>query len=284
MSSVLTKFERIGAKAVVQDVRDGEQFSIDVRGGTFAIRKPPEIALEVLDFDAFDRHLLLLTRGPEKARFLCGHDERHWFVAAIPESSPVTTVEAAKEALKPEEILGTERGLGKREKNLRRNERRIRQGEWFFIPTPGFVPPKGTIILKNEPLGRMRNGRFISRPHLCTELVRFGGENIFLPRVQLPTRDWRDWRQVPRARQELQARLEQEVGTGLTAAERDVYIERHPEAREWQWESFVRNPEVYVRGRVKHPDHKVLRLKVWHKVVQNTELRAKAMSYGAFID
>ena len=32
-----------------------------------------------------DRHLLLLVKTPvAKDRFLCGHDEREWFVAAVP--------------------------------------------------------------------------------------------------------------------------------------------------------------------------------------------------------
>jgi hypothetical protein len=48
---------------------------------------------------------LLLVRGAgEKRKFLCGQDERHWFVAAIPESAPVGTVRQAKEALKPPDV------------------------------------------------------------------------------------------------------------------------------------------------------------------------------------
>ena len=47
-----------------------------------------------------DRHLLLLVRrGERKSKFLCGFDERHWFVAAILESeSGVTGVATAKAA------------------------------------------------------------------------------------------------------------------------------------------------------------------------------------------
>ena len=38
----------------------------------------------------------------EKQKFLCGHDERHWFVAAVPEDARgVTGVVAAKAALQP---------------------------------------------------------------------------------------------------------------------------------------------------------------------------------------
>ena len=76
----------------IAEDRDGEYFEI--------VRSPladPEIA--VLDTQPGDRHLLLLVRdGKEKQKFLCGHDERHWFVAAVPESAPVGTVGQAKEA------------------------------------------------------------------------------------------------------------------------------------------------------------------------------------------
>jgi hypothetical protein len=63
---------------------------IDVHGSTFAVgfgRGEQPVELEVVDVKPRDRHLLLLTRvGREKSKFLCGHDERHWFVAAIPEA------------------------------------------------------------------------------------------------------------------------------------------------------------------------------------------------------
>ncbi len=61
------------------------------------------VELEVVDVDRSDRHLLLLVRdGEEKSKFLCGRDERHWFVAAVPEDAPgVTGVATAKAALQP---------------------------------------------------------------------------------------------------------------------------------------------------------------------------------------
>ena len=67
----------------------------------------------MLDVQPADRHLLLMVReGGEKPKFLCGHDERHWFVAAVPESAPVGTVRAAKEALKPAEVRTRQARLG----------------------------------------------------------------------------------------------------------------------------------------------------------------------------
>jgi hypothetical protein len=74
---------------------DGRQLSPD---------DPGRIA--VLDVQPADRHLLLLMReGKEKNKFLCGHAERHYFVAGIPETAPVGTVRQAKEALNPAEVL-----------------------------------------------------------------------------------------------------------------------------------------------------------------------------------
>ena len=117
-SNLITKFARIGARVKVSDGRSRRSrigagtVSLDIaldRDGEYfeIVRSPladPEIA--VLDAQPGDRHLLLLVRnGKEKQKFLCGHDERHWFVAAVPESAPVGTVVQAKEALKPAEVL-----------------------------------------------------------------------------------------------------------------------------------------------------------------------------------
>ena len=43
-----------------------------------------------------------------------------------------------------------------------------------------------------------------------------------------------------------------------------------------------RDPEVYVKGRVKHSDHATLHLNGWHRVYQNTETKAAAMRHVAF--
>ena len=58
--------------------------------GRLAQPSAPIPIVEVLDVQPADRHLLLLVRegGLRSHKFLCGHDERHWFVAAVPESEP----------------------------------------------------------------------------------------------------------------------------------------------------------------------------------------------------
>src|SRR5262245_49899350 len=96
-----SKFARIGARLKVTH-RPGRRsrtqgvISLDVqtdrRGEFFEIVRPPgaEAKVAVLDVQPADHHLLLLVReGQDKSKFLCGHDERHWFVAGIPETAPV---------------------------------------------------------------------------------------------------------------------------------------------------------------------------------------------------
>jgi hypothetical protein len=45
-----------------------------------------------------------------------------------------------------------------------------------------------------------------------------------------------------------------------------------------------RNPRVYVRGRVRHPDHKTVVLDGWHEVFSNTENLSDAMRDVVFLD
>jgi hypothetical protein len=86
--------------------------------------------------DKRDRHLLLFVREPEgkAARFLCGHDEREWFVAAVPGGA--SSVVQAKEALKPLALRTYQNQLKvpTRLRNRRKNAAFRRQGEWFFVP------------------------------------------------------------------------------------------------------------------------------------------------------
>jgi hypothetical protein len=45
-----------------------------------------------------------------------------------------------------------------------------------------------------------------------------------------------------------------------------------------------RNASVYVRGHIRHADHKTIILHGWHRVLMNTENQAKAMRNVAFLD
>jgi hypothetical protein len=122
---------------------------------------------QVLDVNPAEKHLVLMTRkGGEKHRMLVGFDEREYFIAGIPESSPITTVKDAKAALKPDSVRSAEK-----------HGRIRRQGEWFFIPASGVVI-KDELVLHHEPLSRGRG----SKPHMCQDLYREGGELVYVSR------------------------------------------------------------------------------------------------------
>jgi hypothetical protein len=127
------------------------QITIDVRrdkaGGFFELRTAPgsRQEIDVLNLQPREKHLVLLSRQFDvqdellaKQKFLCGRDEKHWFVAAIPENEPVSTVIGAKIALKPEEVRTREQALGvsRKESFRRKNAAYVRQGEWFFLSEP----------------------------------------------------------------------------------------------------------------------------------------------------
>src|SRR5215467_11231354 len=177
---------KLGVPEVTRFSHEQRAFALDVRrdgrGEYFLVRKRPDVSVEVLEVRPAERHLVLLARVPRfrggetKSRFLLGHDERHWFVAAIPEDSPVSTVAAAKQALKPEVVTQREIAIRARIRDRRINKARIRQGEWFFVPVEG-LDVVASRVLKNEPL--RRGG---GKPHVCQELYRSGGETVYVNR------------------------------------------------------------------------------------------------------
>src|SRR5688572_15853405 len=98
--SLERQFARIGARAKVHSdlrrIRNGV-VSIDIgrdrAGEFFDIALAPASApeLRVIDAQPRSQHLLLLSEQSDgKHKFLCGHDERHWFVAAVPERAGVS--------------------------------------------------------------------------------------------------------------------------------------------------------------------------------------------------
>ena len=151
----------MGARVKFQTLRPARwsrrtmPFTVDVkrfgRNEFFELRveEGVDVNFKVLQIDPADRHMLLMAEEPRfnektgqkmtpnQSRFLVGHDERHWFAAGI--GSAVSTVKAAKDSLKPTEVRELEHGVKSKSRHDRRNEVRVRQGEWFFIPDPTFV-------------------------------------------------------------------------------------------------------------------------------------------------
>src|SRR5262245_44179404 len=177
------KFGRLGTRLQITEVdgrsRRGAGIDIraDKRGEYFDIRMEPNdlVDYEVVDLRPEMRHLLLLARreNSRKEKYLCGHDERHWFVCAVPEGQGIASVVAAMEALQPAEVRAAVVRTGCRAKDrLRRhNQAFVRQGEWFFIPNPDVIV-NAKLVRRNEPISRGQG----SKPHMCQFLYRDGGE------------------------------------------------------------------------------------------------------------
>ena len=250
---------------VIRNPEEAPRIALDIRrdklGEYFEIRTAPGGAQEivVLNVQPQERHLVLLSRQFDergqflaKQKFLCGHDEKHWFVAAIPESEPVSTVASAKMALKPEQVRTREKALGlsRKESFRRRNRAFIRQGEWFFVPDASFKAHP-LLVLRNEPLSRGNGGK----PHWAEECCRSGGETVY---------------------------VSGKYATGLTALEYNRLPEE--ERKHGNFRVMQRDAAVRVRGEIRHPDHETVTLNSWHRVFMNTENRSMAMRFLAFLD
>jgi hypothetical protein len=267
-------FREMGAELKVELVPDDEwryrtvDYVLDVeqssKGEYFSLQvleeKLATLEFMVVDIQPVDRHLLLMVREwgtphkSQKLKFLCGHDERHWFIAAVPDVWGVATVGHAMEALKP--LQARNEQVGKRVKSKDRNRRRnagyVRQGEWFFVPRPEFEPRDEGLILRNEPIQRP-----LGTPHMVEMLYRVGGEAVYVSR------------QYPQ---------------GLTEPKYHVLIQRDPDAQKLNWRVMRRNPRVYARGKVRHPDHKTIVLPFWHRVVMSVERAERGNANIAFLD
>lgn len=240
-----------------------EDFVLDIernpREEQFILRLR-ESAADSVEFFAVDirpkrRHLLLVAKlrmplgEPEKRKFLCGHDERHWFVAPLSNADHLSDIDQAMESLKPAAAIASQRRnrVGGKRINARRNAGFIRQGEWFFIPRPELSIARAEMILRAEPIRRAGGA-----PHIVEELYREGGEQVYV------------CARYPHGVSEARFRE-------LTSAK--------PDARKWDWRPMRRNPRAYARGRVRHPDHATICLSFWHEVHMSDELRAANVAF-----
>lgn len=238
-------------------------FAVDIRrdgqGEFYELAVPTHLRatleVSVPHAERKQRHLLLFVRKPgdkpQLDRFLCGHDEREWFVAAVPGGA--SSVRQAMESLQPPDVRValTRQHVSSRKRYARKNRAFRRQGEWFFVPEPRFVVDE-KLILRNEPLIRGRG-----KPHLVEELFRAGGETVHVC---------------------------DRHPNGLTPDEYRAILHRNPNAVRWRWQVMQRNPGVYARGTVRHSDHATITLPFWHRVIMNTETQSRTMANVAFLD
>ena len=231
----------------------------DVRGQFFELRVPEHLRdaldVSVMQSEPKQRHLLLLVRKsgakPQLDRFLCGHDEREWFVAAVPGGA--SSVHQALDALQPKDVREAlaRHHVTSRQRYTRKNRAFRRQGEWFFVPEPSFVADE-KLILRNEPL--RRGG---GKPHMVEQLFRSGGETVHVCHRH---------------------------PNGVTPDEYRSIVQRDSDALRWGWRVMRRNPGVYARGTVRHSDHATITLPFWHRVLMNTETQSRTMANVAFLD
>jgi hypothetical protein len=271
--TLIESFERMGARVNVEVSKSLETFGstwnrrlrrrmavpirLDIKRDDegheyFDLRHRSDVHVEVLDVQSRDPHLLVeaTESNGERGRFLCGHDERSWFVAAIPEGE-APTVQGAKDALKPDAVWDAmrEHRVPLHLRDLRRTKAFIRQGEWFFIPRPrAEIDYKR--VRRNEPISRGGG-----KPHRCQFLFSDGGVRVHVC---------------------------EKYPNGLT--EREFGELSNAERHRHDWERRIRDARVYVRGAIQHPDHDTIWLKTWHQVEMNTESKAKAMKNVAFLD
>lgn len=268
-----SKFAAMGARMKLREVAPQWQrwrgwvrandYAVDIRsddrGQFFELRIPEhlrdEVEVCVMQAEPKLRHLLMSVRKagekPQFDRFLCGHDEREWFVAAVPGGA--SSVRQAMDALQPETVrdaLAKSR-VSSRKRYSRKNRAFRRQGEWFFMPEPSFTADD-KLVLRNEPL--RRGG---GKPHLVEQLYRTGGETVHVCNKH---------------------------PNGVTPQEYRSILQRNPDAARWGWQVMRRNPGVYARGAVRHSDHETITLPFWHRVVMNTESQSRTMANVAFLD
>jgi hypothetical protein len=277
---VRRSFSRIGAEVRFQSPsRWSRRFSVDIdrvgRKERFVIQWSNEVEYLVADVQPELRHLLLMVKDPEvkevaNSKVLCGHDERHFFAASIPESAGATTVRTAMTALKPKELLQVESYVGIKPQHLHSRRRRLRngakiyrQGEFMFVPRPDYVPPEPLGILRDEILTRVTvraerwRGSGSGNPHIAREAYRQFGTPVYVC-----------W-QHPE---------------GLTEEERLELFSQDPAARNFYWRYHLKDPDVYVRGTIRHPEHATIDLgRVWHRVYVNTEGQAHGR-HLSFVD
>jgi len=230
----------------------------DSQGEYFELSVPEilseSLELTVLQAKPRDRHLLLMVRkkqSPTIDRFLCGHDERSWFVAAVP--SRASNVCDALEALKPETVRNAQvvHHVRGRKRQRRKNRAFKRQGEWFFVPANDLSVEEARVIT-NEPI--QRGG---GKPHVIDYIYRTGGESVYVCQF---------------------------YPNGVVEDTYKELLRRDPHLRKQKWVVMRRNAGVFARGRVRHPDHATIVLHDWHAVFMNTESESRTMRNVAFLD
>ena len=191
-----------------------------------------------------DKHFIIKRKtSSEKRHFLMGVDERQLFVAQL--KTGVTNIEEARKQL-GNTVLFHE------------GPRRMtpgRQGEWFFVEATKeqeaalnlLLEKKRIFILEKENIGR-HAGRPRGNPHVADELVVLPANKKIM--VEAQSSKWAN------------------KNKDLSKVE-PIYP--------------IRDKEVFVRGCIRHRDHKTIKYTRWHQVILNNE-GATASATQSWID
>jgi hypothetical protein len=117
---------------------------------------------------------------------------------------------------------------------------------------PGFSVDE-SLVLRNEPIIRGNGGK----PQWTEFCYRTGGEVVHVCSRR---------------------------PNGVTSSQYEKILAANPKAKGWNWQIMRRNPGVYVRGSIRHADHKTIVLPSWHQVLMNTEGQSRALRNVAFLD
>jgi hypothetical protein len=161
-------FSEIGAVLAHQTFGHGFQIGIvnHSQREAYQLQHPSndELSVEVMDTNPHLQHLVLDVTGwrlPIAGRYLCGHDESHWFVAGLEFGRQTAKVRGAMESLKPEIVRREQRRKGvKNLQHRRQTAAYIRQGEWFFLPRPK-MPVADVLVELDGQLARHGGNRCI---------------------------------------------------------------------------------------------------------------------------
>ena len=226
-------FSRIGARLRIQEpnARQSVKVRIDVgrdrSGEFFDIRCLEDVVPEILDVRPASRHLVLMVRDGEfKNKFLLGHDERHWFAAAVPGDN-VHDVRTAIASLRPTEIEGRSA---------------TRQGEWFFVPDLG-ASDKGAVIYRNEPLSRGGG----SKPHICQELMRNFGEVVMVSRSHPKGVSYAEFERLTAANPASRAKWQRMIRNPIVHARGEIRHRDHKTIHLDGWHRVYMNRERFAR-------------------------------------
>jgi hypothetical protein len=120
---------------------------VEVRSSELRVptRLRESLKATLLQTEPKERRPLLLGRKsaakPQLDRFLCGHDEREWFIAAVPGGVSSVRQAIGRARAEPRSI----------EKALLAQDRRISRAERIFVPK-AMSHLEQKLVLRNEPL------------------------------------------------------------------------------------------------------------------------------------